>query len=311
VTADGTKAPLGAVEGSIEEPPCAPRLVADLVHRRLGGLPSTVAALLSTGCLDSGATGQPGRHAVVVKEVAGRGPAEIALRSSPLLGRLNHDDLTALFKVGRPMKQRRGDLLLRPEDDMAAVLLTGVAIAAVIGRDGEPMMIDLLGPGTVAGLPVVLGRPEAGVQVTALTPVEYLRFLGSPFRDHIATRPHLTVACLRAVTAELATARGDLARHSDTSTTERVIDRLLQLADDWGEPVDGEVRITVPLTQEMLASWARSSRESTAKVLHELRNQGLIRTGRRELAILDLERLDARVGGPGPAAERMIRDLSG
>jgi CRP/FNR family transcriptional regulator, cyclic AMP receptor protein len=155
----------------------------------------------------------------------------------------------------------------------------------------------------------VLGRPDAGVQVTALTSVEALLFRGPDLRDRIATQPNLTVACLRAITSELADARDDLARHCDTSTTERIIDRLLQLAEDWGELVEGQVRITIPLTQDMLASWARSSRESTAKALHDLRDQGLIRTARRELVILDLARLASRRDVPAAATERMVRDL--
>jgi CRP/FNR family transcriptional regulator, cyclic AMP receptor protein len=240
---------------------------------------------------------------------AGRGTADMALRSSPLLGGLDHDELASFFSAGRPTKLRRGESLLRPEDDLAAVILTGAAVAAVVAHDGETVVTSILGPGAVAGLPVVLGRPDAGVKVTALTPVEGLLFRGPDLRERIATQPNLTIACLRAMTAELAAARVDLARHSDTSTAERIIDRLLQLAEDWGELVDGQVRINVPLTQEMLASWAHASRESTAKVLHDLRNQGLIRTARRELTILDVERLAGRRVAPGASTERMIRDL--
>lgn len=59
----------------------------------------------------------------------------------------------------------------------------------------------------------------------------------------------------------------------------------------------------------MLASWARSSRESTAKALHLLREQGLIRTGRRSMTVLDFEGLEARSRRGGRVAERVIRDL--
>jgi CRP/FNR family transcriptional regulator, cyclic AMP receptor protein len=71
-----------------------------------------------------------------------------------------------------------------------------------------------------------------------------------------------------------------------------VLLRLLELAERWGEPVRGGVtQITLSLTQEQLAAWAHVSRESLAKVLHDLRAAGLVETGPRCLAIRDLTRL--------------------
>jgi CRP/FNR family transcriptional regulator, cyclic AMP receptor protein len=234
---------------------------------------------------------------------------EHVLRTSPLLGSLQHDELSDLLVAGRPVRLRRGESLLRPTDDLAALVMTGSAVAGVVGRDGQPVIVDFLGPGAIAGLPVVLGQPDAGAEVNALTPLDGLLFRGEQLRDRVSHQPALAMACLRVVNTELAMARRDLANHAETSTTERVVDRLLRLADDWGEDVDGEVAIAIPLTQEMLASWARSSRESTAKALHELREKGLIRTGRRSMAILDLEGLEARVRRSDRVAERVIRDL--
>lgn len=103
--------------------------------------------------------------------------------------------------------------------------------------------------------------------------------------------------------------RRDLAVHADTSPAERAIDRLVRLAREWGKEQDGAIDVTIPLTQEMLASWARSSRESTAKALHHLREQGLVRTGRRSVTILDIAELEARVRRSNRAAERAMRDL--
>jgi CRP/FNR family transcriptional regulator, cyclic AMP receptor protein len=247
---------------------------------------------------------------VAARRSASWGPSDRAMHTSPVLGSLQHDELSELLVAGRPARLRRGAPLLRSTDDLAALVLQGTAVAAAIGSNGQPVVVDFLGPGALAGLPVVLGQPDAGLDVTALTPLDGLLFQGSALRDRIGRQPTLAVACLRAVNAELAVARRGLADDADTSTAERVVDRLVHLAETWGEEQDGTVELVIPLTQEMLASWARSSRESTAKALHDLRQQGLIRTGRRSLAILDLEGLEARSRGRGHRAdERAIRDL--
>lgn len=233
------------------------------------------------------------------------------VRSSPLLATLHHDELAELLTAGRPVRLRRTETLLRAEDDLAALVLGGTAVAAAIGRNAQPVIVRFLGPGDVAGLPVVLGQPDAGLQVTALSQLEGLVFRGSELRDRIGRQPTLATACLRAVNAELGIARRDLAGDADTTTSERIVDRLVQLAEGWGEEHAGEIHIAIPLTQEMLASWARSSRESTAKALHELRNQGLIRTGRRSLTIVDLEQLATRHRTSARVTDVLIRDLIG
>jgi CRP/FNR family transcriptional regulator, cyclic AMP receptor protein len=236
---------------------------------------------------------------------------DFVLRTSPLLGGLDEGQLSVIFAAARPLARSRGENVLRAEDDYAVLLLSGTVEAAVVGRDGVPVTVDFLGPGDVAGLPVVMGQPHAGVRLTALTTVRGLLLRGMELRDLIGSDPGLATACLRAVTAELATARDDLARHADTSTRERIVDRLLQLADRWGESIDGCVHISVPLTQEMLASWSRSSRESAAKALHDLRANGLIRTGRRDLTILDIERLSQRRANARSSTDRTLRYLMG
>jgi CRP/FNR family transcriptional regulator, cyclic AMP receptor protein len=234
-----------------------------------------------------------------------------AVRSSPLLQPLLHEKQVEVLALGRPTQTRRNASLLRAEDDRALLLLAGMAVSGVVGQDGSSVVTGVLGPGSVAGLPVVLGQPAAGVAVVALTATEALTFRGSVLRDYLADHPAFAVACVRTISEELASAREDLARQAGTSTTERVVDRLLELADRWGRPVGAEVHIPVPLTQEMLASWARASRESTARALHELRANGLIRTGRRELAILDIQRLETRRRQiPTPSGE-VLRALLG
>ncbi len=74
-------------------------------------------------------------------------------------------------------------------------------------------------------------------------------------------------------------------------TTGRVALRLVELAETLGEPCDAGIRITVPLTQEDLAGWVAASREAVARALASFRRRNLIVTARREITIVDLERL--------------------
>jgi CRP/FNR family transcriptional regulator, cyclic AMP receptor protein len=232
-----------------------------------------------------------------------------AVRSSALMGGLPSDLLAELLSSGRIVHVGPQEQLRRADDDVVALVLDGVAIGTLMADDGSQVISAILDAGATGGLPVVLGQIEAGMELTGLTAVDALLLPGIEVRRHLTARPELAHACLSTVTAELAHVRVEEARFAYTSTTERVVHRLLELAERWGEPVDGRILIRLPLTQEMLASWSRSSRESTAKILHELRQSEVIRTGRRELTILDLERLQQRCSNHHRHTDELMRTL--
>ena len=52
----------------------------------------------------------------------------------------------------------------------------------------------------------------------------------------------------------------------------------------------------LPLSQEEIASWVGASREAVSKALHVLRSLGIVETGRRRIAVLDLEALRRHAG---------------
>jgi len=230
-----------------------------------------------------------------------------AARASVLLGVLSAEELDEVVQAGRGVRARRGRHVLHAGEPTVAVVLRGVAAVRRHTANGSEVVAELLGPGGVCGLTAALGHPDVTADVTALDDVEALLVPGRRFRHLVVTRPPIAHACLSAVTAQLADAHRETARFAASSTAARVELRLLELADRWGVDEGAAVRIGLSLTQEELASWARSSRESTARTLQTLRRAGIIATGRRELTILDLPTLRAR--RQRDTADPTIREL--
>lgn len=221
-------------------------------------------------------------------------PIADTVRSSALLGMLTTEELEAFVQIGHGAIAPPGRSVLHPANDAVAVVLGGVVGRYVTSPTGDEFLLDLLGPGEVVGLPTATGHVEHQIDARAMSPVESLVVPGNALRRLVNATDGVARACLRAAIDELAAARRDVIALGNTSTTERVELRILQLAERWGTSELGGIRITVPLTQEQLASWARSSRESTAKVLHGLREAGIVHTGRRELIVLDIATLRRR-----------------
>jgi CRP/FNR family transcriptional regulator len=69
-------------------------------------------------------------------------------------------------------------------------------------------------------------------------------------------------------------------RHS-----ERVFEKLLQLARTYGRAVPGGVRIDFPLTHQLLADMVGSARETVSLALSELAREGLLDRQQRRYAL--------------------------
>ncbi|MFA9432483.1 Crp/Fnr family transcriptional regulator [Egicoccus sp. AB-alg2] len=217
-----------------------------------------------------------------------------AARASALLGSLSRDDLALVLGVAQAADHARGSLVLRESDDDVVVVLRGAAKEHRSNLDGVDVVTALLGPGDTAGLPAALGHPGAA-RVTTLEPATLLVLPGRELRPLVEAHPAVAAACLHAVGAQLGELRDRQVSFAGTSTRERLVHRLLELATRWGQQVDDVVMVRLHLTQEELASWAGVSRESAAKVLADLRRTGIVHTGRRELIVRDLAALETRL----------------
>jgi CRP/FNR family transcriptional regulator, cyclic AMP receptor protein len=233
-----------------------------------------------------------------------------ACRALPLAG-LSRAGLTDVLAGSRLLGMPRGQTVLRANGDAVLVVISGAAIARSVTPEGDTVVLSILSAGSSAGTAAVVCGHTAATEVEALTDVRALAIPGGLVRRVVKECPEFAVACLRAVAAELVAANEETAIFASSSATERVIERLVQLTERFGEQGcdSNRIRISVPLSQSDLASWARTSRESTARVLHLLRREAIVDTHRRELTILDLPGLHARRSAtrPDPEINRMLQ----
>lgn len=254
--------------------------------------------------------GTQGTHRRRAPRRGGPGVAHAATRSSLLLGALPPDDVATLIGGSHGTARRRGERLAASTDDAVTVVLHGVAAARTSTVDGEHTIHSLRGPGDVHGLTTVLGHPEAGDELIAIGQVDALVLPGCHVRDLVARLPAVTRAAVAVIANELAAVRVEEATFTSRSASYRIEHRLLELADRFGERDGDRVLVTLALTQEELASWARTSRESAAKTLHDLRSAGIVTTGRRELILDDLPALRRRhAGGPDRTVAALMRAI--
>jgi CRP-like cAMP-binding protein len=191
-----------------------------------------------------------------------------------------------------------GAVLMFQEEpgERVMILLEGRVKISTLARDGRETMLDIRDPGEVLGeLAVIDGQPRLAT-VTALDPVRAWVLSSAAFRRYLETTPQVAVTLLEAVSRRVREATVMRLQFGTLDTLGRLCARLVELADRYGESVDGGIAFTSPVSQEELARWTGASRAGIAHALHELRQLNWIETHGREIVVKDRDALRARLG---------------
>lgn len=216
----------------------------------------------------------------------------------PFLARLEHQERVALLELGRPMKYSPRSVLVHQDEPSThvVIILAGWTKVTRSTANGYEALLALRGPGDVVGeASAVSGRPRSAT-VTALGKVEAVTIERGRFLGHLAEFPASSLQLLSLI--------GDRTQASDRrrveqgalGVRERLSLLLLELSRTHGVQDAEGVRLTSGLSQHELAGAVGASREAVARLLKELRERNVVRTGRRGLVIVRPDQL-RRIGG--------------
>jgi CRP-like cAMP-binding protein len=156
---------------------------------------------------------------------------------------------------------------------------------------GKTVLLALRGPGELVGELSALDEAPRSASIVALEPVQALAVPHTRFKTFLLEHPEHALTLLQQLGARLRDADAKRVQLAAYTTTGRVAFCLLELCDRFGAGDEGAVDITLPLSQEELASWAGSSLESVGRALQQMRGLGWIETGRRAIRVLDRQGL--------------------
>jgi CRP/FNR family transcriptional regulator, cyclic AMP receptor protein len=204
-----------------------------------------------------------------------------------------------LLESGSRKRWERGERVVRRGEpaDSAIVLLGGSVKIHTTTAEGDEVVLGFSGPGDLLGEISAVRNTVRTANATAMAEVEGVVIAVSRLRSFLTRHPDATVALLDLVLGRLSVADLRRMEFAASESLARVAARLVELAERFGAPAaDGAIEITLPITQEELASWSSSSLESTGRALRTLRGLKLLETSRRRMTVLDLAGL--RAHGP-------------
>jgi CRP/FNR family cyclic AMP-dependent transcriptional regulator len=178
--------------------------------------------------------------------------------------------------------------------DHVTLIVSGRVKIAYVTRDGKEVVLAIRGAGELLGeLSAIDGEPRSA-EATAIETVDAVIVPAHEFRAFLQDHPRVALVLLEMLSRRLRDADRKRIEFGEHDSVGRVARRLVEMAQRFGEAEGSGVRIALPLSQEELAGWTGSSRESVAKALGVLRQRGWIETGRRRIVVLDIESLKKR-----------------
>ena len=213
---------------------------------------------------------------------------------------LGPPDQERLVAAGRIAQFGAGTTICRQGDPATHlyVVISGLIKILTNSRDGQQSVQALRGSGDVVGelAGELTGyRTASMVAVTEVQAVvvgheKFLAFLDRPLPAAHAYR--------KMIPQRFSETADSLYAQYTTNGAQRLAQLLLDLAEKYGQPVGPgpALVLTLPLSQDELASLVSTSRATVTRALHDWRGRGLIQTRTRRITITDPASL-RRLGG--------------
>jgi CRP/FNR family transcriptional regulator, cyclic AMP receptor protein len=226
----------------------------------------------------------------VTDGVPGRVPA---WAPGTLLGSLAPGTAAELVGLSGRRQFAAGQVLIREggRDTHVVLLLSGLVKVSTAVEGFETLLAIRL-PGDVIGEIGALTREPRNATVTACGRVTAGIVPRPDFEAFLRRHPAVTSLVTATVARQLRWANRRRTDFAAFPAHIRLARLLVEIADMCGRPrPDGSVDIGVRLSQPELATMIAIAQATVQKAVHELRDRGLISTGYRRIAILDIAAL--------------------
>jgi CRP/FNR family cyclic AMP-dependent transcriptional regulator len=211
---------------------------------------------------------------------------------------LDANERATLLKFGHAGEYGSGDTLIQAnstEKNIVIILKGNVRVVADPGN-GRAATLAIRGPGEVVGELAVLDGEPRYAAVKATGPVSGLKLRYSEISEAMMKHPRIQKLLTAVVTERLREADRRRVAIATLGVVPRTAAIIFEFANretlaDGGRPIGGRPIDLDIISQADLAGLVGTSRESLARALHVLRINGIIKTARGKITVLDIRRL--------------------
>jgi CRP-like cAMP-binding protein len=211
--------------------------------------------------------------------------------------KLNHDDsenITSHFDGGTIKHFSKGEVLVQGDEEPKGVYLiqVGYVKAYTISRTGQQNLLLIHGVNEIMPLPWALdGAQKLGVFYEAMSDVTIVNSSKDDLSKAMSSNSWLTELILHQLVNTFKVFAQRIQSLEYRLPRERVIARLLDLADRFGETTNGGIVIQAPITHQDIADSINMTRETASRALELLFYDDLVAQDQHLFIILNAERM--------------------
>ena len=214
----------------------------------------------------------------------------------PVLASLPPQERAGLVARLRRRSYHRDEVIFHQGDpaDTLHLIAAGHVSVRVTLPGGEFVIVAIFGPGETFGEIALVGGPQVrSGTVIALEQCETLSLGRDDFHRLRSSYPGVDRFLVELLSARVERLNNRWLEALYVPAERRVLRRLLHLCELYTG--DGQ-RIVIPVTQEMLASLAGTTRPTANQVLRRLAASDIVSISRSQIVVLDRQSLHQRAG---------------
>ncbi len=173
------------------------------------------------------------------------------------------------------------------------VMVSGAAKLYLTGSTGQTHIISLAGPAALLDLVAALDGDRFGVTAETISPAQILQIPRGAFLSAAARNPSMLHVAVDQLCADLRRRDVALAISGLKDSRQRIACTVIRWTKQYGRPTESGKpnQIPYPLTRQDLAASIGVTLETAIRQLAPLERDGIIRTSKQALEILDAEGL--------------------
>ena len=212
----------------------------------------------------------------------------------PLLADLPPEQVRELLQTARRRTFARNEVVFHHSDpgDTLHLISKGRFAIRIMTPLGETATLAVRGPGDSFGEMALFSEDSRrSATVCALEEGETFSVRCPDFKHVRSQHPLVNQVLIRFLTKELRTLNDRFLEALYVPVERRVLRRLVELARLYG---NGDQEVVIPLTQEVLAEMAGTSRATVNRVLNEEQERGSLSLRRGKTVIRDVDGIGRR-----------------
>ena len=211
----------------------------------------------------------------------------------PLFSNLSEAELARLALGCQLKRLTRGDMVFRTGEicDAFFVVILGQVKLYVSAPTGQEKVIELVGPGRSFAEAMMFLEVPYILNAQSLTDTVLMSVSKKAVFNEIAQEPRFALRMLAGISRRLHGLVLDVEGYALHSGMQRLIGYLLRDVENTATTKSNVVTVSLPVSKATVASRLSLTPEYFSRVLHELEAEQLISIDKREVHILDVQRL--------------------